>query len=325
MKKIISLFLALLGAVASSQAQTNGLATAVSWYFYPCSLPDVTTTEFGTARDNLITGIAFGGALDTHSRLQKTTGIEIRDFFDTGDCTVSTNSASTNYSLWRGQFNPASPINQHGNRIYAPVLMIGKNGKVSIDRLSYRVTSGLALLGNQSSLSGLDYSVSRIGIQAGPDGVLFTPDDVIVNSGAGTNLMDAIVFIGARAGAAITQPSDIATLNGEIGTNGVSINFAYQFNGVSNVLTGSMNTMLYPNNAVPQKMAHPRWVPFYGPNGILYSVVGPSGSTNGVLSMTRTLVHPQWVVQDGNAAEGSSGFAYYTHNPTNDMAFFMFK
>ena len=257
-------------AQSSSLCLTTAIAiaTSVSWYFYPCSLPDVAVTEFATARDNLLTAICFGVPLSTHTRVGTPTGIEIRPVFDATDITVS----ATN--LWRGNFNPPAPYaSQHGQRIYCPVLLIGRNGKVSLDRFQYRVTCGIASFDNQSSFSGSTYSVSRVGLQAGPDGVLFTADDIIVKSGSGTNLMDAIAFIGGRIGAQISQPSDYNPLNSAISPSGTFITFDYQFVSPTGILDGYTTLWLYPQNQIPSSFN--RIVPFQGPNGMLFSVVDP--------------------------------------------------
>ena len=281
------------------------IATSVSWYFYPCSLPDVTVTEFATARDNLLTAICFGVPLSTHTRVGTPTGIEIRPVFDATDMTTSSNSY-----LWRGTFNPPAPYTfQHGQRIYCPVLLIGRNGKVSLDRFQYRVTCGIASFDNQSSFSGSTYSVSRVGLQAGPDGVLFTPDDIIIKSGSGTNLMDAIAFIGGRIGAQISQPSDYNPLNSAISPSGTFITFDYQFVSPTGILDGYTTLWLYPQNQIPSSFN--RIVPFQGPNGMLFSVVGPANSPAMTLKSARKITGP-WVTETTTAVEGTSSFMYFT-------------
>ena len=299
---------------SSLAANGQQLATNVSWYFYPCSLPNTITPEFGTARDNLLTGIEFGGLLDTGSRVGNPAGIEIRSTFDSSDMTVS----STNY-LWRGMFHsPAPYATQYGQRLYCPVLLVGNGGKVCMDHLQYRVTCGVALLGNESSLAGLGYSVSRVGILAGPDGILFTPDDIIVKSGSGTNLVDAIAFIGGRIGALVNQPSDYNALDSAIGTNGAFVSFEYQFVSATNTLIGRTTVQLYPHGGIPNYNTV-YLEPFIGPNGVLFSVVGPPGALPTI--KTARQVAGTWSIATTSATEGSSVFTYFTRNPTNDTGF----
>jgi YD repeat-containing protein len=292
---------------------TASIATAISWYFYPTSLPNSdSTTEFPIARDILLNGICLGGPLSTHSRVGNPTGIEIRQVFDASDMTVATN----NY-LWRGNFNPPAPYaTQHGQRVYCPVLLIGQNGKVSLDRLQYQVTCGVTVFNNQSSLTGLPYSVSRIGIQAGADGVLFTPDDILITSGSGTNLVDAIAFIGARIGALINQPAGLDALNSAIGPSGVFMTFNYEFAAPTGPLNGNTTLWLYPQNLIPT--AFNSIVPFIGPNGILFSIVGPANSTAMTLKSASNIAGP-WAIETTSAVEGTSSFIYFN---TNKQAFF---
>jgi hypothetical protein len=309
---------ALCAAMFFSLLTANGqqLATNVSWYFYPCSLPNNVTLEFGTVRDNLLTGIEFGGSLDTGSRVGNPAGIEIRSTFDSTDMTVS----STNH-LWRGVFNPPAPYaSQYGQRLYCPVLLIGNGGKVCMDDIQYRVACGVALLGNESSLTGLGYSVSRVGILAGPDGILFTDDNTFLNSGeSGTNLVDAIAFIGGSIGALINQPSDYNALNAAIGTNGAFVSFEYQFASATNTLTGGTTVWLYPRGGIPNYNTV-QFGFFIGPNGVLFSVIGPPGVLPMTINTSRCVRGP-WSTATTSATEGTSVFEYFTHNPRDDMGF----
>ena len=308
---------ALFAVTLFSLLTANGqqLATNVSWYFYPCSLPNTVTPEFGTARDDLLTGIEFGGPLATGSRVGNPTGIEIRSTFDSSDMTVS----STN-TLWRGGFNPLAPYaTQYGERLYCPVLLVGNGGKVCMDGLQYRVTCGVALLGNESSLAGLGYSVSRVGILAGPDGILFTDDDIIVTNGSGTNLVDAIAFIGGRIGALVNQSSDYNALDAAIGTNGAFVSFEYQFVSATNTLIGGTTVRLYPRGGIPS-YGTAQFEPFVGPNGVLFSVVGPPGVLPTTIETARQVTGP-WSAATTSATEGTSVFMRFTRNSTNDMGF----
>ena len=314
MKKI--LLVTVMAAVASVAVSNGQVATNVAMYFYPCSLPDVTTSEFGTARDNLLTGICYGGPLDTRSRVAQATGIEIRNTFESSDMGVSATSSS---NLWRAVFNPPAPFAaQHGQRIYCPPLLIGTDGKLSLDRVSYQVICGVSLLNNQSALAGLDYSVSRVGILAGPDGKLFTADDVFVKSGSGTALVDAIAFIGGRIGALVANNADFR--DGTKGFEKRSTTFIYSFNGASGPVSASSTIGLYARGGIPDyNKAH--LVPFIGPNGVLFSIVGPPGMPVANLLSSGEVTGP-WGVASASATEGTSGFAYFTRIPGSDMAYF---
>ncbi|MEA2715211.1 MAG: hypothetical protein QOG91_239 [Candidatus Parcubacteria bacterium] len=297
-------------AAAAVYGQT--LANRGLWYVFPCSLPDVTVPEFGTARDNLLAGLAFGAGLDTKSRLGSPTAIEIRDAFDSTDLAVSTNF------LWRGQFDPQPPYaTQHGQRLYFPVVLVGENGQVSLERLRYRITSGLALLGNESALSGLPYSVSRRGLMAGADGHLFTADDIVIMSGPGSQLVDAIIFIGGRAGALVSQQSDFGPLDAEIGS-GTTVTATYEWSSTTNVLNASFTVALFPASRIPT--SYTRMVPFRGPAGVLFSAVGPPGMTPFRIESSRRPAGAWQFVTD-SAVEGTSVFMPFIGRQTNDMGY----
>ncbi len=305
------------------------IATNVAWSSYACSLPNanlftnssstnVSALDFGTARDNFSKGVIFGQGLDTHSRVGMPTGIELRRVFDVGEFAVGTTSTNP---IWRGVLNPpAQYTNQFGNRVYEPKFLRGIGGKVTLDRLQYRVTSGLALLGNQSTLAGLGYSVSRVGIQAGTDGILFTPDDIILtNFESGTIEVDAIWFVGARVGVVVNNQGDLNLLNTEIGTNGTWVTFDYSFVAATNLTLHSITTdMLYPLGMIP--MSAYRQTQFVGPNGVINSVVGPAGLAPMTLKSARSLTGP-WSLVTATATEGTSSFLSFTGNPTNDVGF----
>jgi len=303
---------ALLLSLTVPAAFGQRIATNVSWYTYPCALPDTSVPEFGTARDNLLTGMSFGGALDTHSRVISPSGVEIRTSFDSSDLAISTNH------FWRGNFDPPEPnASQYGSRVYCPVLMIG-NGKVSLSRMSYKVTCGVALLGNNSALSGLDYSVSRIGIQAGSDGALFTGDDIIIKSGSGTNLVDAIVFIGGRVGAVVNQASDFGPLDTEIGPTGTFITYTYYFNSPVGTLSGGTTVSLFPRGLIPSSVNH--LTPFIGPKGVLYSLVGPPDLPRLTIEQAHFVVGP-WSTVTTLAMEGTSVFMPFNGTAHGDYGF----
>lgn len=322
MKNILLSVSLLLATITSGFSQN--IASSVKFYFYPVALPNSdNTTEFGTSRDNLLTGIKYGGKSFTTSGSRvgtsagNVTAIEIKNVFDVSDMMVS-----TTVNLWRGQFNPPAPYNaQFGNRPYVAVLAIGQNGKVCLDRLSYKVSCGaIPLLGNNSSLAGLTYSVSRIGISAGPDGKLFTADDEIITSGSGTNLVDAIAFIGGRVGAVGNTQANIDSVNSAVGS-GTWLRWDYYFTGVTNVSHDGITIPLYQSGQVPWVEKYNRIVPMVGPEGVLFSIVGQPGSAQMKLYGARKLDGP-FTLLSTTAVEGTTAFYPFTRNSTNDFGFY---
>lgn len=314
MKKFLSLIMGIAFCVCVVPRSAGQVATDVKWFDFPVSLPDVTTPEFGTARDNHLTRIKMGGPLATGSRINNTTGLEIRSVCEAGDMSVSVTS-----NLWRFVFNPSGVYaTQHGQRQYSTVLAVGVNGKIALNMFSYHVFCGVGLLSNQSDLAGLDYSISRIGIRAGLDGILFTPDDIFVQTGLGTTLVDAVLFIGARVGASVENDPDLTSLNAAIGPAGTYIRYVYQFNSGSTVLTHEYTVWLYQQGGIPSWRNTVEY--FRGPLGMTFSLVGPAGSAPITLHSSRSVLGP-WNLETSSAMEGTSAFFYFTGDPTNDMGF----
>jgi len=299
---------------------TNSMTNAMSvaFFYYPMAMPDAVLNgpDFGTTRDNFNSGVILGN-LVTRSRTNGPTSIEIRDTWDANDITVST---ITNLFLWRGMTNPPAPFNmQHGSRGYCPVLAVATNVMISLNSFSYRVTSGVALLGNQSSLAGLPYSVSRIGIRRGQDGILGTADDEILKAGeSGTNMVDAILFIGGRVGAGIASMDDYTALNAEIGAAGTWATFEYDITTPGMTFKGMRTVNIYQGGKIP--VSANRVTPFIGLRGVLLSVVGPQGMAPITLMSARHLTGP-WLPLTSNAVEGTSEFLAYTGHITNDYGF----
>jgi hypothetical protein len=307
--KLLVLVLACVFALTGVQVQAQ-VATKVAWYVLPTSLPDVTTLEFGTARENWLTPLSMGIAPTTSTRVGNVTAIEVRDVFSSEDICVSTNA------LWRGKFDPGSLYaGMYGQREYGTAIGVALNGMMNIDGVSYRVVCDkVQLLDNQSSFSGLTNSVSRIGIRKGPDGKLFTADDVIVKTGSGTNLVDAVVIIGGRIGALVNNQTDITALDTQITPAGANVFFEYSFNGSK----GVGRTRLYPLGGIPDYTN--RFAFFKMPIGMLFSVVGPAGSGPFTIESARKL-EGAWTTVTTTGTEGSSVYLPYTWNPTNNYGF----
>lgn len=315
MKKIASITgLIALCCVAQTQSTIAQEATNVSWYILPTTLPDTTTPEFGTARDNWLTALSMGIAPTTASRLTGPTAIEVRDCFDVGDICVAT-AAGT--KLWRGTFDPSGVFaGMTGMRVYGTAIGVAEGGQLKLSGISYRaLCDRIPALNNQSSFDGLTYSVSRIGIRKGSDGVLFTADDEIVKSGSGESMVDAVVLIGARIGAVANNANNVATIDNAVTADGAKLTFEYFYNNSSK---GQASVMLYPLGKIPNNTN--RWATFKTPNGMLFTIVGPPGSGPVELLAARNVLGP-WTSVTVNGTEGSSVFHVFTRNPTNDMGF----
>jgi hypothetical protein len=225
---------------------------------------------------------------------------------------------STN-QIWRGAFNPIGYTNVTGERVYCPWIAVGTDGQVSLDRFGYSITADkIALLGNNSSLNGLNYSVSRRGVRKGADGVLFTVDDVVIQSGSGSQLVDAVVFIGGRVGALVNVQGDIDYINGQIGSSGMKVRFENQYLSPAGIKSSVRTVMIYPQGGIPNYTN--TFENFQTPVGWLFSVVGPAGSAPFELRSSRNVTGP-WTLVDAAATEGSSAFVPYVGDSGTNMAF----
>ena len=301
------------GMVQVGQSQ---VATNVTVYTFPYSLPDVTQVDFGTVRDYIQAQMQVAKVTSTQSRVNRTTGIEIRRSFEVGDMVVSVNP------IWRGIFGDSAYPGQTGNRLYCGLTVVGNGGMISLSMIGYAVTcQRVPSLGNSSSLNGTDYSTSRRGVRRGADGKLWTVDDEVITSGSGTNLVDAVVFIGARIGALVSNQNDINYLNGQVTTNGTPVDFEYQYNSPTGILKSKSTVMLYPQGGIPFNTN--RFELFDTPVGRFFSVVQVKGSAPFDLKSSREVNGPYTYANPANSAatEGSSAFLEYVGDSSTNRMF----
>jgi len=270
MKKNIIVLALLVAGIFSTQAQ---VASKVKFHTFWVSLPDANraTNSFPVARDNLMAGLKLGGIFDSRGRENLASGLDFKSYFDAGDVATTTGAQT----LWRFEFNPPAPFtNNFGNRGYCPVIVEGIGGQVSIDRLSWKVYGGI--LSGARDLASETYSPStRIGVNKGPDGRLWTADDTFVVSGAGS-LVDAIAYIGASLSSPNAENAgDQVTINTYLG-DGLPVTVEYRFNGSSGPVFFSDTIKVYGMGQVPESEYGLR--PIKTPYGLLWSLMAPRGS-----------------------------------------------
>ena len=254
-------------------ASETGIASKIQFYPFWVSLPDANraTNSFPVARDSLMSGLKMGGVFDTRGRENSPTGLDFKLSFDAGDITTTTNTQT----LWRFEFNPLAPFtNNYGNRGYCAMIVQGVDGQVSVDRLSWKVYGGI--LNGPGSLKGLTYSITRIGVNAGLDGKLWTADDTFVNSGVGTQLVDAIAYIGASLSSPNVNGIEDQTKINDYLAGGLSVTAEYRFEGATGPIVFSDTIKVYPTGQVPESEYGFR--PIKTPYGFLWSLMAPKGS-----------------------------------------------
>ncbi len=227
---VIALTLSCATAPLGAQAAAS---ERVNFYPFPASIINDTNTLFYIARGAYMNGLGLhGGApIQTASRLENPTGIEIKPAFQASDLMVVTPGLTTN-TLWLAVLNPTDTnyAGQLGQRLYCGGIFVGNDVQIMLDGFSSSVIDAKGYLDNQSTLKGLGYSVSRYGIIKGPSGDLFGNDHTIIQSGSGSIPVDAIVFIGARVGADVSQygQAGINAVESYIGS-GDTFTFVYTY------------------------------------------------------------------------------------------------
>ena len=325
---VIGVILCMAGlGISINTCQAAPPSPHVLWYVFPSTGPnDQVIPTFPTWRDGFVNGMTLfaGNPIATSSSSNNPAGIEIKNAFEMGDAAVIPSSDTTDH-LWRGVWNPTNPNykDQLGSRVYCPILMVGNGVKIQLSGLSYHVYDAAGgVLDNASSLVTNSYSVSRVGIIVGPSGNPFANDALIVKTGAGTNLVDAIFFIGGRAGAWVTGPQGLADFNAYIGSGDkISYIYSYQDSTTAGVETFEKDVMLYQQGQIPASYQGMEF--FRTPIGMLFSLVEPENNTYTTWA-SRTVTDP-WSLQSTTATTGWSFEWPFTDNGTNDMGFVKFQ
>jgi hypothetical protein len=336
MKKMIAL-LALSCAIsftASAVNHTNNPAPplVVSWYTFPTSLPnDADIVNFPIARAVVMNGLAlYGGSImATGSRSNNPAGVVIRTAFEVGDMIVVNNPGSTTNYVWRSQMNPTNPyyIGCVGSRIYVPFIAVANGtNKISLSGFSFNVIDPKGYFSGQSALE-TNYAISEVGLIKGPSGQLFGNDHTIVSSGSSTNLVDGVVFIGARVGADVSQYGQLGVnaVNSYIGTSDV-LRFIYSYtysgtdtNGdtVVNTENNERDVTVYQDGQTPASQQGMGL--FRTPRGWLFSITEPE--TNTYTTWVSRVVNGPYTLNSSSATTGWSYEWEFTGANVNDTGF----
>ncbi|MEO1525410.1 MAG: PEP-CTERM sorting domain-containing protein [Planctomycetota bacterium] len=104
------------------------------------------------------------------------------------------------FNSWRGVANPSAPFdNEFGNRVHFGVHIVGDGTmRFRLEDLSYEMSSTDSgnRLGFSGSFAGGSYSGTRIGIDYGADMAKGGGDDTIIDSGAATQFVDELIYVG---------------------------------------------------------------------------------------------------------------------------------
>ncbi len=181
------------------------------------------------------------------------------EIFADGSAVLPTELIVSGFSSWRGIADQSSPFDgEFGNRVHFGIRIVGDGvTKFRLEDLSSEISSGDGnQLGFVSSFAGSDYSPIRFGIDYGANMVKGGGDDTIIDSGAGTQLVDEFVYVGSgNAYDASTQPGPsnqekmdqaIASITSFASFN-VTGSYTLTDSGGTNVLaTGSTSFVVVP-------------------------------------------------------------------------------
>lgn len=124
-------------------------------------------------------------------------------YFNPQSNVTSAQAIVTGFPSWLGQVDPGTVYgpafaNELGNRMTFALRIDGQGTPFSISQLSFTMTStDPAGALDYSFPSGYNYGSGYWGVLPGPDGKLWTADDVYVTSGASTQLVYGLVGRGS--------------------------------------------------------------------------------------------------------------------------------
>ena len=108
------------------------------------------------------------------------------------------------FNSWRGTADPTGAFaSETGNRIHFGLKIIGNGARFSLSNLDFALVPGVpgTNLDFSTSFTAADsYSLSRVGIDYGMDGLPGGGDDVVIDSGSADQLIDEFYYAGVGSG-----------------------------------------------------------------------------------------------------------------------------
>ncbi len=190
------------------RTKTFALISAISFLFCSAAQADIVMTVVASPAPNVFGSPNWAGYLaNALNSLENSLG-EIGDrttdptayeTFAEGELVAPSELIVSNFASWRGVADPAPPFDaENGNRVHFGVHIVGDGVmRFRLEDLSYSITSDDGnILGFSGDFSGLTYSATRIGIDYGGDQAKGGGDDTIINSGAATQIVDELIYVG---------------------------------------------------------------------------------------------------------------------------------
>lgn len=159
---------------------------------YPSASPNTSSSSRPAWRTSAMEFLQNG--LGWSADRSQPTNFVITRSLELGDFLVCTNPVA----LWRGELNPPPPFeNERGCYTFFCVT-IASQIPFNLDGFQWRIQGSdpdLALL-YTGRLTNATYFAQRIGIWYGPDGIKGTADDVHIESGAGSQIVNELYYTG---------------------------------------------------------------------------------------------------------------------------------
>ena len=120
------------------------------------------------------------------------------EIFDEGEQISIFEVIVSSFESWRGVANPSVPFDQeHGNRLHFGLHVLGDGvTQFRLEDLLFDISSTDGSLNFSGDFIGLDYNNFRVGVNWGADRMKGGGDDIYINSGAATQVIDELIYVG---------------------------------------------------------------------------------------------------------------------------------
>ena len=104
----------------------------------------------------------------------------------------------SSFNSWRGVADPTAPFDgEFGNRLHFGLHVLWDGAtQFRLEDLLFDISSSDGLLDFNGDFVGLDYNAFRVGIDWGADRMKGGGDDSIITSGAATQFIDELIYVG---------------------------------------------------------------------------------------------------------------------------------
>jgi YD repeat-containing protein len=199
----------------------------------------------------------------------------ISDRYEAGDIMAS----RTNTPLWLGQFNPSAPFNSEMGNTFRFAAKIVSIVPFNLAGVTYVLQSSdpANALGRNGVGEQMNYNLAWSGLWYGADGIKSTADDVWRTSGASTNLVNEIYYIGEGKYFNCDSPSDVNAITNYLSSNApLTLKCTYNIFNPGGRLMASAFRVISPSSGIPA-----RQISISAPsNGLDFGSVAVGNATN---------------------------------------------